>query len=640
MILESLYRLALEEDLVGDPDFQGKGIHYRILLSQDGSTANIQQTFESAAKGPARPAIFEMPTEATRSSAARAFFLFDKADYVFGVDPDGERAAAELEARRALFREKVAACAEATEDEGARAVLEFLDRTGPEQAQELLPEGCLSNYLFTFQFATDDHPIVHRPAIRKYWKDLRREIAEARGVKRCSVSGVLEPPARLHPQLKLPGGSTAGVPMVSFNKSAFESYGWSKNENAPVSQGVAEAYAEALRTLLAKPRSDEESGAPVRHLALSPDTVVCFWSDNVDWANAFQRVMTVNASAASESYRGIWRGEVPKQFRDASSFYALTLTGTQGRAISRGWFRSTAGEVAKAVALYFRDLQLVRLTPPPKRGGHPPAVPLRVLMESLAPLGQLDKGHVNLMQQVFEAAIGARPLPWALLRQALRREVAEASRDDWKDKNRCDARRAVIKAVLERSRRRQPHTHDYPELRPVLDPNNSNRAYLLGRLLAFMETLQAHATPGVNASMSHRYFGAALASPATVFPRLSQASMHHLTKAMAEPTKANRAVDLARERDLIFERFDPKEGGFPAHLDSEQQGLFVLGLHHQMHDLFKSRGERESRAAEESGTGPAAEVTAPGYLLGRAMAVFERLQALALSSDLNASVVD
>ena len=42
--------------------------------------------------------------------------------------------------------------------------------------------------------------------------------------------------------------------------------------------------------------------------------------------------------------------------------------------------------------------------------------------------------------------------------------------------------------------------------------------YLLGRLFSVLEAVQAAANPGINATIRDRYFNAASATQATVFP--------------------------------------------------------------------------------------------------------------------------
>lgn len=49
---------------------------------------------------------------------------------------------------------------------------------------------------------------------------------------------------------------------------------------------------------------------------------------------------------------------------------------------------------------------------------------------------------------------------------------------------------------------------------------------------------------------------------------------------------------LERIIDELAGRFDARSSGFPAHLDLEQQGLFVLGYHQMRKWLWMNKEER------------------------------------------------
>src|SRR5690606_32274795 len=98
----------------------------------------------------------------------------------------------------------------------------------------------------------------------------------------CLVTGNPVPEPGLFPLIKrVPGGSTMGVGLVSFNAGAFESYGWKSNENAPISAKAAQACSRALNRLLdpAPPNPREQNvNLPKRNIRLSGDTAACYWS--------------------------------------------------------------------------------------------------------------------------------------------------------------------------------------------------------------------------------------------------------------------------------------------------------------------------------------------------------------------------
>ena len=112
----------------------------------------------------------------------------------------------------------------------------------------------------------------------------------------------------------------------------------------------------------------------------------------------------------------------------------------------------------------------------------------------------------------------------------------------------------------------------------ALDPDRTEPAYHLGRLFAALEKVQDDAMPGTNATIKDRYFGAASATPGSVFPRLIRMSQHHAAKLENQGHK----VTHERRVQEIVGRLD----GFPAHLPLPAQGLFAVGYYHQRQDLF------------------------------------------------------
>jgi CRISPR-associated protein Csd1 len=114
-------------------------------------------------------------------------------------------------------------------------------------------------------------------------------------------------------------------------------------------------------------------------------------------------------------------------------------------------------------------------------------------------------------------------------------------------------------------------------------------AYRLGRLFAVIEKVQGDALGNVNATVRDRFYGAASATPAVVFPRLLRTYQHHLAKLSA-------GMKIVRER-LSQEILGPIRK-FPAHLNLEQQGLFALGYYHQAKDLWTAKEKKETEGGE------------------------------------------
>jgi CRISPR-associated protein Csd1 len=611
-MLKALYDLAMREKLVSDPDYEWKPVAWLVRVDTNGNLLGIQGTHylpqaRTKKKPKPIPKSFLVPRQPVRTSGDQTFFLVDKAEYVLGIDPSKQRDPKRLRRRAELFREETRRCAEGTTDEGARAILTLLSAVAEGHLTIVLPEDCAPNDLFAFVLSSDEDQLISsRPRIREYWRRFRQLEEGTSGGYHCLITGNPCTPGVLHVQLKrLPGASTSGVPLVSFNQPAFESYGWSRNENAPVSRPAAEAYGTALNRLLHPAWPDPEQpgvALPRRSTTLSNDTVVCYWAADRTgdvFLDDLDALFQSDPAKVEQLYQSVWYGR-PAEELDFTAFFALTLTGTQGRAIVRDWFESTIGQVQRNLAQHFRDLEIARNTPRPKDRDLQPHLPLRVILRSLAPLGDDERVPAGLAAQLVRAALA----------RAVERTRAEMSRKDWGDLERRDARASLIKAVLNRRRRTLPEAQNrYKEVTFTMDLTNTNPGYLLGRLMATIERLQQLAQPEIRATVVDRYFAGASAAPRAVFVRLLKGARHHAKKAKDEPQTRGTAQWLERELDRIAFPFNPKQNGFPAHLSVEDQGLFVLGYHHQRHVLWMSKEQRASWLASLGLEGQEAEDT-------------------------------
>lgn len=605
MILQALYDLAESEGLMSDPDYEPKPVAYIVRVGDGGRLIGIESTKSPPESGKGKPTAksFSVPRQEVRTSGDKAQFLVDKAEYVFGIDPAGSRSSNKLQIRFDLFRKMVEECSQKTSDEGMQAVSAFLSNVSQKQLPISLPDDCESNDLFTFVYGPDiDQLVCQRETIRNYWKSLRSEIGGDQG--QCLVTGEISTIVRLlDPIKRVPGGSTSGIGLVTFNFRAAESHGWDGNENAPISREAAEAISTALNRLLhpayPEPGRDGQT-LPRRNLRLSSDTAVCYWTREGDTPPIFG-ILEVNADDVGELYHAIWKG-IPVILDDPSAFYALTLTGTQGRVIIRNWIESTVSAVQDNLAQHFADLDIVRNAPPGKRG-HPPSFPMTMLLESIAdPKDNRQDGvPAPLAANLTHSALTGRLYPRSAMQRAVMRYRAELGNEQedgqrgWRAKNWNDARAALIKAELNRRHRKN---HSWQEVRRTMDTTNTNAGYLLGRLMALIERMQREALGDVNASVVDRYFSAASASPSVVFPRLMKNLRHHARKVKDDETKRGRGRWLEGLVDEVVNKIDH----FPSHLSIDDQGLFIIGFHHQRAAFWEKRESGEAVESTELAT--------------------------------------
>ncbi len=182
---------------------------------------------------------------------------------------------------------------------------------------------------------------------------------------------------------------------------------------------------------------------------------------------------------------------------------------------------------------------------------------------------------------IRNALIGT-PLPGSLLSQVVKRVRAEQAVSH--------ERATLIKMVLA-SQDAQGRENTLVEL----DEGNTDAAYLCGRLLAVLDSIQRAALGPRNATIIDRFFGTASTAPVSVFGRLVRGAQPHLAKLRRDRPGTYHALDNRMQE--IISRITV----FPRTLTLHQQGLFILGFYHQKADDTKARMERgaANRAAQE-----------------------------------------
>jgi CRISPR-associated protein Csd1 len=245
--------------------------------------------------------------------------------------------------------------------------------------------------------------------------------------------------------------------------------------------------------------------------------------------------------------------------------------------VVRDWLETTAADVKARVRRYFGDLAL---------DGDDGPLSMARLLRSLeaTPSAANDKRGLSpvLAARLIQSALRGAALPRELLHAALARLRVPPREREWRGT--LHARVALIKATLLR-------LHPDKEVTVSLDETNESVPYLLGRLFAAVEKLQADALGDVNASLRDRYFGSASSTPALVFPRLLRVSMHHASRAEGE----HRGW-VERVKGEIVNRL-PAQGAFPRTLDLEAQGRFAVGYYHQRQAFFTRRPSANGEAA-------------------------------------------
>ena len=549
-----------------------KEIPFILEISAEGELLQLRDTREpNGKKKVAR--VFRVPMGIKKTSGIAANLLWDTLEYVLGVDTKGkpERVAEQ----HAAFRARLAVLPDtAREDAGIQAVTRFLDHIDLAQLerQPAWADALESNAVLSFRLQGDLDLVCQRPAVVN--AALNFSTGDDAPQAMCLVTGEQAPVERLHASIKgVWGAQTSGANIVSFNARAFESYGKTERqgENAPVSRAAAFAYTTALNHLL---RKDSTQRIQVG------DASTVFWAER---DSEFE-------TAAADIF-----GDPPKDDPDRSTravqavldavhsgkwatsdentrFYVLGLAPNAARISIRFYHCVTLRELGERIAQHFEDLSLAR-------GPHDPQYPsLFRLLAAVAVQNKADNIPPNLGGAIVDAIFAGvnTPYPSLWLNAAVGRCRAE--------QNVNYLRAAAIKACLNRQMRHAQLSSPNPSLEqeflPMLDLSNPNPAYRLGRLFAVLEKIQEEASPGLNATIRDRYYGAASSTPVAVFTTLLRLKNAHLKKLL--PGR------VSGFEKLLGEVLGPVTD-FPKHLPLPDQGRFALGYYHQRQDFFTKK---------------------------------------------------
>ncbi len=417
--------------------------------------------------------------------------------------------------------------------------------------------GCI----VTFRVQGNDIPVASNPVVLASTSSdaAADEQGDNAMVARCLVTGDWAPIAKIHNRTPISKDSYA---LVSFQRSSgYDSFGREQAENAPVSTKAEFAYTTALNLLLGKDSKNK--------LRLG-DAVVVFWSERASALEAsFPSFFAFpprdnpdqDVEAVEALYKGIHTGAKPAN--SDTRFFVLGLSGNAARIAVRFWHVGTVSQLSGRLRQHFDDLNVIR-APHDTRN-----YALACLLRECAAQGEMDNIPPNLTGTVVRAILEGTPYPATLLQQAVRRNRAEQK------VTRISA--GILKACLNRFQRTHP-SHE-KELTVSLDPENYNVGYRLGRLFATLEKIQEDASPGLNATIRDRFYGAASASPVTAFPQLLKLKNHHLKKI------DNPRFVAAHEKRLT-EIFSGLPADMPPHLRMEDQARFAVGYYHQRQAFF------------------------------------------------------
>ncbi|MEI6055337.1 MAG: type I-C CRISPR-associated protein Cas8c/Csd1 [Lentisphaerota bacterium] len=576
MILQALKDYYDRKTDLPRQGFEKKEIPYILVLDSAGKPIALNETYEGTGKQrKAKPYI--VPQAVKRASNIAANLLWDNPEYALGIPIKGspER----VQEQHQKFKERIDELGD-IDDAGLKVIKLFLQVSDKKALLENFGEAYKNlledkNGNLSFQLAGEAELILENQKIRNAIESMLFDEDSIKQI--CLVSGEDEVIERLHSSIKgVAGAQSSGANIISFNLDAFRSYGKEQGGNSPVGKRAAFAYTTALNHLLSKDSTQK---------MLVGDATTVFWASKEtnlenEWSFFFRdppKDDPDRGTRAVESlFNSIKTGALSTEAQNR--FYVLGLAPNASRISIRFWIVNTVAGMAEKIAQHFEDIRIVH---GPKESDF---LSLFRLLVSTASQGKSENIPPNLAGDTIRSILEGLPYPETLLQALVRRNRAEQSKKDKNGRaepNVTYPRAAFIKACINRKIRFY-NQNIKEELKMSLDSTNTNIGYRLGRLFAALEKIQEEASPGINATIRDRFYGAASGTPVTVFPNLMRLKNHHLAKLESQ----GRRINFERLIGEIASAGIDGNTGFPATLAIADQGKFAIGYYHQRQDFF------------------------------------------------------
>jgi len=588
------YYEILSEDADVDIPLRGyskASVSYVANISLGGELVNIIPIKILDNKGKKYiPRSLTVPEQGKKTVGIKSNFLCENTGYMFGIDSKGkpERSIQCFDAFKALHLEIL----ESVDDDEARAIVNFINCWNPEKAAD---HPALSDYLedmikgsnVIFQYNQNNLTYCHQNTKIKLAWESYKENNQCSTIRQCLVTGEKTGPAILHPSIKgIKGGQSMGCSLVSFNAPAYESYGNRESQglNAPVSEYATFAYTTALSHMLKDPENKFYLG----------DTTVVYWAEERDSSTQDLMALLLNPNNAVESMEDTKKitrdvraiktiGEIFKKisegkrikiesdiFDPSTRIYVLGLSPNAARVSVRFFIQDNLDGFIQKIGQHYKDIHIEK-----QFDNEVDVVPLwRILNETVSNKSREKSASPLLAGSTMRSILMGLNYPLSLYQSILIRIRADHSINYFKA--------SIIKGYLIRKDRRK-----YEEvITMALNEQNTNKAYVLGRLFAVLEKAQEDANPGIKSTIKDRYFTSACTTPSIVFPVILKLSNHHISKSEYGYASENRIK-------AIMELLNVEDQPFPQNQSLDDQGVFILGYYQQKNSFYK-KVEKES----------------------------------------------
>lgn len=579
MLLQSLvnyYEALARKGEIEKSGWNPVKISYGICLDKDGNIDSVISLKQKTADGKKEiPKLISLPMPVKKAAGVLSNFLYENSTYLFGYDSSGkpDRAAKAFQA----CKEKHLNILENCGSDAAVSIKGFFNHTIENLEDTLLSSGCTQSMvdeIFNKGANMLLMPLGKYPfdfdEIRNAWDESYAESDGEKGI--CLVTGKYDNIAVLHPLIKnVKGAQSAGASLISFNGSAFESYGKTQGYNSPVSKYAAFAYSSALNKLI----SDSE-----HRINVGDTTVVC-WTEDAEpvYQDILCDALGVNETISQSDLwsviyniaHGMTVNWENMPVNPDNNFYILGISPNSARLSVRFFVRNTFGKVMQNILLHEEQMKIIK----PSFETKEHLTLWQTVSQTVNPKSKDKSCKPHLAGDVLNAILNGTNYP-ATLYYGVQSRISAERKITW-------GKASIIKAYLTRNIKTIPKE----DLTVELNEHSENKAYLLGVLFSNLEEIQNAANPNIKATIRDRYFTSASSTPALIFPLLIELAQTHIKKL----SETSRKIYYQKKLTETISKLGTE---FPIRLKLEEKGMFQLGYYHQNQKRYTRKEEKDN----------------------------------------------
>lgn len=580
-------------------------LHYRVGLTAEGGVAGIEAWLVprvvADAKGkpketlePHQLAMFRR----TEKPGIDANMVEHRPLYLFGLnlEKDGtlhpeDRTDKAAKSHR-LCKEQNLAFMEGIDSPIVNAFRNFLLGWKPEAESEnpcLLGLG--KGYAtggFAFCLAGDPAVMLQDdPQLKARWRALwaAEEDGAEKAVGQCAVTGETAEIACIHDKVTgVLGGLATGTKLVAFKNDSAFSYGAEQALNSNISVGAMRKYTQALNSLTnSRAHKSMLGDVTAVRFAMSPDrrcdalvgTALFGTTDDAEEDDALdagetQKLLQSIYTDARLGVANAGRLLHAQDIDPAVAYYIVGFKPNASRLAVQFIYRRKLGELIQNAAQHQADMAT---------GADAKPIPLwQITKQLVSPKASKQEVDPGITAKLLEAVVYGYRYPAFLLATAVRRIRTDSDEETNSFIRLNPIRAGILKACLNRNARLNGQRE---EIGMALDRDNTNPAYLCGRLFAVLERVQEQANPGINRTITDAYFASASTRPALIFPRLIRLAQTHLKK-----------LEYAGYWNRLLGEISAKlNGEYPDTLTLADQGRFDIGYYQQKYAPTEKKPE-------------------------------------------------